>query len=89
MTVAIGSVLKICLSCSETLYFKVIKIETTAFAIRQLCSLKQERLSKERATAPCSYIYKSELGVHYFEVDETEKEWLRAKYKESNQADAH
>ncbi len=83
MQLAVGSVLKICLSCSETLYFKVIKVETTALAVRQICSIKQDMLSKERINAPCSYIYRSELGVHYVEVDEEEKEWLRLKYKEA------
>lgn len=84
MQPAIGTVLKICLSCSESLYFKVEKIEMTALAIRQICSMKQDNLIKERKDAPCSYIYKSELGVHYVEVDEEEKEWLRTKYKETD-----
>ncbi len=84
MQFEVGSVLKICLSCSETLYFKVEKIETTALAIRQICSMKRNILTKERKDSPCSYIYKSEMGVHYIEVDEEEKDWLRTKYKEAD-----
>jgi hypothetical protein len=81
MYLEVGAVLKICLSCSETLYFKVKKIETTALAVKQICTMKRDILTKEREDAPCSYVYKSELGVHYIEVDEEEKEWLRLKYK--------
>ena len=84
MQLAVGTVLKICLSCTETLYFKIEKIESTALAIKQICSMKRDILTKERKDAPCSYIYKSELGVHYIEVDEEEKEWLRIKYKEAD-----
>jgi len=76
-----GALLKICLSKSEALYFKVVKVEVTALAVRQICTVRDGKLKKERKDAPCSYIYRSEVGGHYQEVDQREIDWLREKYK--------
>lgn len=77
----IGSLLKIQLSDSEALYFKVIKSEITAIGVKQVCSVRKNTLHKDPANMPCSYIYKSEIGVNYQLVDEEEKVWLREKYQ--------
>ena len=76
-----GAILKISLSKSETLYFKVLKVEMSALAVKQICTVKDGVLIKERQNAPCSYIYRSEVGGYYLEVDESEVDWLRERYQ--------
>ena len=81
MEIEIGSLLKMDLSSDEVLYFKVVKSETTAVGVKQVCSLKKGDLNWGAGDLPCSYIYKSELGVHYFPVEEAERNLLRKMYK--------
>ncbi|MBU2510007.1 hypothetical protein KJ966_01670 [bacterium] len=83
MEVQIGSLLKIDLSSNEALYFKVVKSELTAVGIKQICTFRRGILKRYPSDLPCSYIYKSELGVRYYPVEDDEKSWLREMYKKS------
>lgn len=80
------SLLKICISDTEAIYFKVVSTEITAFGIQEICSVHDGQLVRSAGNRLNSFIYSSEVGVRYHPVDEEEKAWLRTKYRKATKS---
>ena len=58
-------------------YFKVLKTETTACKIAQICQVKNGKVSFKYRSSIEANIYKSEIGKPYIEVEKEEQEMVR------------
>ena len=75
MSLQLGSVLRLSTQSMGDLFFEITSMDDSGIRLKYLCRLKDEHLYFERKTY--SQIYKSEIGKHYFELNESELSELR------------
>ncbi len=74
-----GKILKLRTSNNGSLYFKILEIESSTVKTVYICEIKNGNLRFRHKKEIESYIYKSEIGRDYFEVDKSELEMIKRK----------
>ena len=75
MSIKVGTVLKLVTQSLGELYFEVIQIDASGMRLKYLCRTKEDQVHFEKKGH--TQIYKSEIGKHYFEIDDDEIVHLR------------
>jgi len=75
VAVQTGTVLKLQTHSLGELYFEVTDVDVSGIRLKYLCRMKDEQVYFEKKAH--SQIYKSEIGKHYFELDDAEMVNLR------------
>ena len=75
VSIEVGTVLKLATQTLGDLYFEVTRIDASGIRLKYLCRTKEEQVFFEKKAF--TQIYKSEIGKHYFEINDDEIVQLR------------